>query len=98
MGVYDPHYDPLVIAARIESWRVHRLLVDKGSGSSILFGNCFKRMELYNNHIYEEVGNVYGFDIHKSHLIERVSMDVMLIGKMLTVDFLLMICKSPYNV
>lgn len=96
-GNSRPHYDLVVIATQIGSWRIKQLLVDEGSRSSILFANCFDRMELQQNHIYEESRNVYGFDGHNSDPIGHVSLDVTLMGKVLTIDFLLMGCKLHYN-
>lgn len=97
VGVYALHYNPVVITSQIIGWRIERLLVDKGSGLSILFANCFERMEVWQNHIYVELVNVYGFGGQKSDLIEHVSLDVTLIGKVITIDFLLMGYKSPYT-
>lgn len=71
--------------------------MDEGSGSSVLFANCFEMIDLPNNQIYEDTGNAYGFDEHKSNPIGRVSFDVMLMEKVLTIDFFPMGCKSPYN-
>lgn len=42
-GVYAPHYNPIIIMANIDVWRIERLLVDEGSGLSILFLNCFEK-------------------------------------------------------
>lgn len=73
------------------------MLVDEESGSNILFTNYFKHIKLLDNHIYKESRNIYGFDEHKSYPIKHVSLDITLIRKLLIVDFLLMIYKSPYN-
>lgn len=63
-----------------------------------LIRQLFRENEDAKNHIYEAPRNVYGFDDHKNDLIEQVSLDVMLMREVLIVDFLLMRCKSPYNV
>lgn len=37
--------------------------------------------ELPQNHIYEHLGNIYRFDAHESYPTRRVSLDVVLVGK-----------------
>lgn len=97
-GVYAPHYDLVMITNQVRIWRIERVLIDEGRGSNILFSNCFERMKLPQDVINADTGDLYGFDGHKSNPVGCALLNVMINGKSLTVEFLLMDCKSPYNV
>lgn len=52
-------------------------------------------MNIPHKIIVEDPSDVYGFDGHKTNPSERITLDVAQIGKVLSVDFLLMDSKSP---
>lgn len=69
------------------------LLIDEGSKSNIMFSNCFEKMKLPQDVITTNTGDVYGFEGNKSNPVGRVPLDVTLMAKVLTVDFVLMDCN-----
>lgn len=54
-------------------------------------------MDIPDNPIYEVLSEVYGLGENKSNPIGSVTMDVTLTRKMISVDFLVMNYKLPYN-
>lgn len=84
-------------SARVRIWRIERILLDKGSGSSIMFSNYFKRMKLPHDAIIANIREVYGFGGSHYSLVGRVPLDITLIGKVIIVYLLLMDCNSPYH-
>lgn len=54
-------------------------------------------MEIPHNHIYEEPSKVFGFNMIKRNRIGHVTLYMTLVGKVLSMDFLLMSCRSPYD-
>ena len=43
-GCQHPHDDPLVIRAVVANKTIHRVLVDNGSSTNIIFASAFDRM------------------------------------------------------
>lgn len=70
-GVYATHYDPVVITVHIHGFRVERLMVDEGSGPTVLFSNFWERVSLAPELVLEKVNEVAGFDELKSRPRER---------------------------
>ena len=59
--VHHPHVDALVITARIANGTVHRLMVDDGSVTDILYLNVYKRMGLAESDLNPTTSPLYGF-------------------------------------
>ena len=95
--VLMPHYDPIVITASVGMWNMERILVDEGSAASVIFANCYEKMNIPADLILEEHNPVFGFNGQKARPIGRVVLNVARMGKVFTVDFLLIDAKSPYN-
>lgn len=55
-------------------------------------------MGLPKDIITSDTVDVYGFDGNKSKLVGHISLDVTVITKSLTIDFLLIDYKSPLNI
>lgn len=94
-GVYAPHYDVIVVSPRVGMWII-RVQVEDGSGSSMLFSNCVKNMKLPQK-LMETPNEVFRIDGHKSHPIGCITLDIALMGKVMSIDSLLMVCQAPYN-
>ena len=45
-GCHHPHDDPLVIRAVVANKTVHRVLVDNGSSTDIIFASAFDKMDI----------------------------------------------------
>ncbi|KAL5725266.1 hypothetical protein ACHQM5_008428 [Ranunculus cassubicifolius] len=98
VGVFSPHYDGVLITVGMGmKRRVSRMLADEGSGGCILYSNCYERLNLPQELIFHDNNLLSGFDGHKSKPIGYITLDVSLMGKVLSVDFALMDCKSPFN-
>lgn len=96
-GVLYPHSDALVISATIHGYRVARLLIDEGSGISLLYANCWKLMQIDMDLIVRDTGEIAGFNGAVSIPVGRISLDVELAGKAVSIDFFLMEQTSPHN-
>ena len=55
--VFTPHYDTLVLTVGINSFDVHRVLIDPGSATDLLHFPAFKQMRIPIDHLYS-VGRV----------------------------------------
>ncbi|XP_062021019.1 uncharacterized protein LOC133737495 [Rosa rugosa] len=44
-GVHLPHDDPFLIDAILDRWSVGRILVDSGSAVSVIFNNCYSKLQ-----------------------------------------------------
>lgn len=75
VGVYKPHYDPVMISTHVGLWRVAMILVDEGSGYGLLFSNYIMGMNPPQYLITPDTGDVYSLGSSKSyrvgHTIER---------------------------
>lgn len=92
-----PHYDLAMNVAQVSMWWIEPLLVYEGSGSSIIFSNCFEIMKLPWALVCNNTGDVYGFSGHKSNPIGHNLLDITIMGKSLTIIVLVMDSKSPGN-
>lgn len=87
----------MIITTHVPGYRVQRLKVDEGSGRIVLFTNSLPRIKLSNKLIHDDIEEVTGFYDHKSSPRGRITLIVLLIGKHVVVDFLLMNYNSLYN-
>lgn len=95
-GVYAPYYDLLVIMENIDCMED----IKASGGLRQQLKHSFLKLLWKDKHphnvIVEDPGDAYGFDGHKTNPIRYVTLDITLMGKALSVDFLLVDCKSPY--
>lgn len=61
VGTDYPHTDALVITARIELMKVHRILIDNGSSVSFLFKSAFDQMGLSKKDLLHCTSALQGF-------------------------------------
>ena len=54
--VITPHYDALVLTVCINSFDVHRVLVDPGSAAYLLHLSAFNQMEVPSDHLIQPAG------------------------------------------
>ncbi|GKV13259.1 hypothetical protein SLEP1_g24299 [Rubroshorea leprosula] len=70
-GVITPHNDPLVTSIIVNSCEVHRVLVDTGSASNIMYYHCFESLGLDPALLQKYDGPIYGFN-NQPILVEGV--------------------------
>ena len=61
-GVITPHYDALVLTICINSFDVHRVLVDPGSATDLLHFPAFKHMKVPIDHLHSLGRILSGFN------------------------------------
>ena len=62
MRVITPHYDALMLTVCINSFDVHRVLVDLGSAADLLHLPAFKQMRVLTDHLYSAGRVLSGFN------------------------------------
>ena len=62
MRVIIPHYDALILTVCINSFDVHRVLVDPGSATDLLHLPAFKQMRVPINHLHSTGRVLSGFN------------------------------------
>ena len=60
--VITPHYDALVLTVYINSFDVHRVLVDPGSATDLLHLPAFKKMRVPIDHLHSAGRVLLGFN------------------------------------
>ncbi|KAL5547083.1 hypothetical protein UlMin_006770 [Ulmus minor] len=60
-GLWHPHKDAIVIALRIASRKVYKILIDNGSSADILFRSTLNRMDLVGAKFNPIKSALYGF-------------------------------------
>lgn len=96
-NIYAPHQNPMIITTQVGIWSIERILVDEGSGLSILFSNCIESMKLPQDVITFDIGDMYGINANNSSTACIILLGVTVMGKGLTIDFLLMDYKYHHN-
>ncbi|XP_026459409.1 uncharacterized protein LOC113360075 [Papaver somniferum] len=98
IGVYALRNDVIVITALIGMFRVHRILVDIGSLVSVLFSRAYSSMNLPHDLIEEDENPIIGFSGEVTKAIGKVKIHITVADKSVLGNFLLLDCRSPYNV
>ena len=100
-GCQHPHDDPLVIRAVVANKTVHRVLVDNGSSTDIIFASAFDKMGIRREKLEPIITHLQGFSGEK--VLPLGSMQLVLtLGDppcqtMMTTMFLVVDAPSTYN-
>ena len=101
-GCQHPHYDPLVIRAVVANKTIHRVLVDNGSSTDIIFASAFDKMGIGREKLEPANTHLRGFSEEKVLPLGSIHL-VPTLGDPLcqattTVRFLIVDAPSAYNV
>lgn len=92
-----PYNNPVVITVIMGEFRTILLLVDEGSALSLLYLNYKTRMELKDEFIIKEVGEVAGFNSFTSKPYVKIMLDITVHNKAISIKFNLMNYNAPHN-
>ncbi|XP_074366739.1 uncharacterized protein LOC141707460 [Apium graveolens] len=76
--VHHPHNDALVITMLIGVMNVHRVFLDNGSSTNILYYSTYKKMGFPDSDMYFEDAHVYGFTGETVRVMGSVRLPVTL--------------------
>ncbi|XP_074371492.1 uncharacterized protein LOC141712443 [Apium graveolens] len=76
--VYHPHNDALVITMLIGAKNVHRVFLDNGSSTNILYYSTYKKLGFPDSDMYFEDAHVYGFTGEAVRVMGSVRLPVTL--------------------
>ncbi|XP_074337018.1 uncharacterized protein LOC141674193 [Apium graveolens] len=76
--VHLPHNDALVITKLIGAMNVHRVFLDNGSSTNILYYSTYKKLGFPDSDMYFEDAHVYGFTGEAVRVMGSVRLPVML--------------------
>lgn len=93
-----PSDDPLIISLNIANCLVTRILVDNESSVEILFLNTFLEIGLSKKDVKPMKTPLVGSDGTSMIPMGTIKADVTAVGKLLSVDFVMLEANSPYNV
>ena len=101
-NIRQPHDDPLVIMLRVEEFNIHRVLIDNGSSTNIIYLPTFQQMKLDKKRIRPFTSPLVSFTRDKIFPRDIVTLTVIA-GTYLAqvtkeIDFLLVDCPSTYNI
>ena len=101
-GCQHPHDDPLVIRAVVDSKTIHRVLVDNGSSSDIIFASTFDKMGIGREKLEPVSTHLRGFSGEKVLPLGSIQL-VLTLGDppcqaTTTVRFIIVDAPSAYNV
>ena len=96
-----PHDDPLVIRAIVENKTVHRVLVDNGSSTDIIFASAFDKMDIGREKLDPVNTHLRGFSVEKVLPLGSIKL-VLTMGEppcqaTTTARFLIVDAPSAYN-
>ena len=99
--LHHPHDDALVVSIRIEDYNMHRVLVDNGSSTDILYYLAFQQMGINRERLISTNAPLVGFGGIRILPLGAITFSVMVgdypqqIAK--DVTFLVVDCSSAYN-
>ncbi|XP_074346717.1 uncharacterized protein LOC141685520 [Apium graveolens] len=100
--VHHPHNDALVITMLIGAMNVHRVFLDNGSSTNILYYSTYKKLGFPDSDMYFEDAHVYGFTGETVRVMGSVRLPVTLEEGALSVtqmiDFKVLDQDSAHNV
>ena len=97
-NIYMPHDDPLVVELVIANYNVKRCFVDGGSGVDVIFLSTIRAMGLDETQIMTTTLPVSGFADYEIKPSGVITLDVFAAGVTLPVNFVVVDCRSSYNV
>ena len=100
-GCQHPHGDPLVIRAVVANKTVHRVLIDNGSSTDIIFASAFDKMGIGREKLEPVSAHLRGFSGEKVLPVGSIQL-VLTLGDppcqaTTTTRFLIMDAPSAYN-
>ena len=97
-----PHDDPLVIMALIGNHNVHRILVDMGATSNLMYYSAFKAMGLTKDHTTTSSSTLMGFSGERTRSLGSIKLPMTLgtTPKQVTTlaEFLILDRSPNYNI
>ena len=101
-GCQHPHDDPLVIRAIVANKTVHRVLVDNGSTTDIIFALAFDKMGIRREKLEPVNAHLRGFSKERVLLLGSIQL-VLTLGDpqcqaTMVVRFLIVDAPSAYNI
>ncbi|KAL5553184.1 hypothetical protein UlMin_040585 [Ulmus minor] len=100
-GLWHPHKDAIVVALRIASRKVYKILIDNGSSANILFRSTLNRMDLVGAKFDPIKSALYGFtgdSIHSEGVLNLpVELGTHPCQHIQSVEFVVVDCPSSYN-
>ena len=99
--LHYPHNDALIVSIRIDDYNMHRVLVDNGSSTDILYYPAFQQMEIGRERLVPTNAPLIGFGGTKVLPLGAITLSVVVgnypqqIAK--DVTFLVVDCSSAYN-
>ena len=99
--LHHPHDDGLVISIRIEDYNMHRVLVDNGSSTDILYYPAFQQMGIGRERLIPTNASLVGFGGTRVLPLGAITLSIVVgdypqqIAK--DVTFLVVDCSSAYN-
>ena len=99
--IHHPHDDALVVSIRIEDYNIHRVLVDNGSSTDILYYPAFQQMGIGRERLILMNASFVGFEGTRVLPLGAITLSVVVgdypqqIAKDMT--FLVVDCSSAYN-
>ena len=99
--LHHPHDDALVVSVRVGDYNVHRVLVDNGSSTDILYYPVFQQMEIDRARLIPTNALLIGFGGTRVFPLGAVTL-LVTVGNYLQqitrdVTFLMVDCLSAYN-
>ena len=92
--------EPLVIAANLNGFEVHRIFIDQGSSTDIMFLSLFYKMGLGSKDLIPHKGNLIGFTgdtiIPNGYVDLKVCFGKKPSAKTIQVRFIIVDCPSAY--
>ncbi|KAL5577017.1 hypothetical protein UlMin_018716 [Ulmus minor] len=100
-GLWHPHKDAIVVALRIASPKVYKILIDNGSSADILFRSTLNRMDLVGAKFDPIKSALYGFTGDSVHSEGVLNLPIELgthpCQHIQSVKFIVVDCPSSYN-
>ena len=95
--VITPHYDALVLTVCINSFDVHRVLIDPGSAADLLHLPAFNQMRVPIDHLHSDGRVLSGFNGATTLSIEDITISVKAGPVTQQVLFSMVEDLGPYN-
>ncbi|KAL5573653.1 hypothetical protein UlMin_023250 [Ulmus minor] len=100
-GLWHPHKNAIVIALRIASRKVYKILIDNGSSANILFRSTLNIMGLVGAKFEPIKSALYGFtgdSIHSERVLNLpIELGMHPCQHIQSVEFVVVDCPSSYN-
>ncbi|XP_075636678.1 uncharacterized protein LOC142608907 [Castanea sativa] len=96
-GTTQPHYDALVVIARVRGFIVKRVMIDQRSGADVMYPDLYRGLGLKKEDLSKHDTPLMGFDGHMVTTEGRISFPVNIGGKEVIVTFIVVASFSPYT-